>query len=364
MAWNWELDNWPHFIFDPLSVLELEKQFLLKVGECAAYLRSIDLEDKERFLVEILCIEGMQSSKIEGETLDRESLQSSIRKHFGLKDSAPTSSVKETGMAKLLCDVYDTFAEPLTHKMLFKWHSMLFNGVDIENGKYRSQEEPMQIVSNRSNGRQVFFEAPPSSIVYEEMEQFIIWFNSNKKSDSIFIRAAISHVYFESIHPFEDGNGRIGRALVEKVLSQGVGKPILIAISKLLERNKKSYYAELEGCNRTLNVQHWIDFFSGMILKAQQESMELLHFLIEKTKFLSHYSEKFNARQFKVILRMLDEGVDGFKGGLSAENYIKIANTSRASASRDLSELVAMGALTKTGQLRHTRYWLAITHYP
>ena len=283
MKWNWELSDWPKFVFDREKIIELEKQFLLRIGESLAHLKNIKDEDRTQFIVEILCVEGMESAKIEGEVLDRKSLQSSIRKHFGLKATAKNSGSKELGMAKLLCDVYETFSEPLSHERLFKWHSMLFDTLttNIECGKYRSHEEPMQIVSNRYGRQRVFFEAPPSQRVYHEMSLFIDWFNSVKASDSIFVRAAVAHIYFESIHPFEDGNGRIGRALVEKVLSQSVGKPALIAISKTLEENKKKYYLELEKCNHTLEIQTWINFFSKAILMAQQESIEWLNFLVE-----------------------------------------------------------------------------------
>ena len=146
--------------------------------------------------------------------------------------------------------------------------------------------EPMQIVSNRYDSPKVFFEAPPSARVFHEMTAFIDWFNSTNASGSILGRAAIAHVYFESIHPFEDGNGRIGRVLVEKILSQGVGRPVLIAISKMLEKRKKEYYSALEKCNRTLEVQHWVEFFAHVILQAHEESMSLLYFLIEKSKML------------------------------------------------------------------------------
>lgn len=179
--------------------------------------------------------------------------------------------------------------------------------------------------------------------------------------NSFLERAAIAHVYFESIHPFEDGNGRIGRVLVEKVLSQGVGRPVLIAVSKMLEKRKKEYYAELEQCNRTLDVQHWLEFFSSVILQAHEESMGLLRFLIQKSKLLNALSNQINPRQMKVLLRMFAEGPGGFQGGLSAEKYITITKTTRATATRDLTDLVAKGALIKTGELRHTRYWLNIT---
>ncbi|HAB98638.1 MAG TPA: DUF4172 domain-containing protein [Parachlamydiales bacterium] len=363
MKWNWEMAGWPNFRYEPERISQLDRQFLLEAGGCIAYLKTIDDRDYKGFAVEMLSLEGAESSKIEGEVLDRESLQSSIQQHFGLHVAKTRVFDKESRMAALLCDVYESFAEPLTHEMLWRWHAMLFDGLDLENlGTYRTHKEPMQIVSNRYGSRRVFFEAPPSKRLFSEMEAFIQWFNSKDQSQSILGRASLAHVYFESIHPFEDGNGRIGRILVEKILSQEVGQPLLMAVSNVLEKKKKEYYLALENCNRTLDVQPWVDFFSRAILQAREESMQLLFFIIQKSKMMHSLSGKINPRQTKVLLRMFKEGPSGFKGGLSAENYIKIAKTTRSTATRDLADLVEFGALTKMGSLRHTRYYLNLSN--
>jgi Fic family protein len=363
MRWNWELPDWPKFYYDSNLIRQKEKQFFLGIGSAFAFLKSVDDQEYNQFVVEIMSMEGLESSKIEGEILDRKSLQSSIKHHFGLEIDRKHEVNKESRMATLLCNVFESFDQPLTHEMLWNWHDKLFNDQPhiLDCGKYRTHTEPMQIVSNRSDNRKVYFEAPPSISVPNEMAVFIEWFNSASLSEPILARAAIAHVYFESIHPFEDGNGRIGRLLVEKVLSQGIERPVLIAVSKILEKRKKEYYAALERCNRTLEIDHWIDFFTNAILKAQEESMDLLYFLIEKSKILTRLSGELNPRQEKVLLRMFAEGLTGFKGGLSAENYIAITKTSKATATRDLTDLLHKGALTKTGELRHTRYWLNLT---
>jgi len=360
MPWNWQLPDWPKFNYDPDQIAQLERQFLLGVGSAFAYLKTIDEQEFKRFIVEILSLEGLESSRIEGEILDRESLQSSIKQHFGLQATLKQGADKEYRMAGLLCNVYESFDKPLTHEMLWQWHSMLFkDSTSITDcGKYRTHAEPMQIVSNRHGSPIVFFEAPPSEKVFHEMSAFIDWFNSTNVSGSILGRAAVAHIYFESIHPFEDGNGRIGRVIAEKILSQGVGRPILIAISKMLEKRKKEYYVALEKCNRTLEIQQWVDFFSSVVLQAHKESISLLYFLIEKSKMLNTFSGQINSRQMKVLLRMFAEGLNGFKGGLSAENYIAITKATRATATRDLTDLVEKGALVKTGELRYTRYRL------
>ncbi len=353
MPWNWQLPNWPKFSYDPYEISSYESKFLVGLGSSSAYLKTISDDERNQFVVEILSREGLESSKIEGEFLERESLQSSIRQHFGLKDGLNDSSDKEYGMAKLLCNACKTYDAPLTHEMLWEWHCMLFKGSNLKDcGHYRNHSEAMQIVSEQA----VHFEAPPSKNVPHEMTEFIKWYNTSRSSTSILGRAALAHVYFESIHPFEDGNGRIGRILVEKALSQGAGYPTLIAVSKFIEKHE--YYAELEKCNKTLEAQHWVAFFAQVILQAQDDSMRLLHFLIKKSKVLIALSGKLNHRQEKALLRMFTEGPDGFAGGLSAANYIAITKAPRATATRDLVDLIAKGALIKTGELRHTRYWL------
>jgi Fic family protein len=355
MPWNWELPHWPHFEYDEKAIYPSEKEFLLRVGSAVASLAHFGPEDAKQFFVEILSEEGVKSAQIEGEHLDRASLQSSIQRHFGLT-TVRRKNDRESAMADLLCEVYETWDQPLTHQMLWKWVGLLFR----ENGQYRTGPEPMQIVSNRYDRPTVFFEAPPSDRVHSEMESFIQWFNQPSEG-SILGKAAMAHVYFESIHPFEDGNGRIGRALVEKLLSREVGKPVLIAMSKILEKRKKEYYAALERCNRTLEIGVWVQFFCGIVLEACDESLRLLQFLIAKSKMMNRLSDHINERQEKVLLRMFEEGPDGFIGGLSAEKYVAITQTSTATATRDLADLVEKGALTKTGELRHTRYWLKLT---
>ncbi len=365
MPWNWQLPDWPQFLYDPKPIAQLEKQFLLGAGSAFACLKTVDEQERKKFIVEILSLEGLQSSRIEGEVLDRESLQSSLRKHFGLQGTTKRETDKESRMARLLSEVYESFDEPLTHKMLHHWHSTLFKGsTHIDDcGKYRTHPEPMQIVSNRLGSHHVFFEAPPSATVTREMDAFIEWFNTPGSANSILGRAAIAHVYFESIHPFEDGNGRIGRVLVEKLLSQAVGQPVLIAISQVLEARKKEYYAGLELCNRTLHVQHWVEFFAQAVVEAHEESVRWLYFLIQKSKMMSALADELNPRQTKALLRMFAEGPNGFQGGMSAEKYIAVTKTTRATATRDLTELVKLKALTRTGELKHTRYRLNLSFF-
>lgn len=364
MTWNWQKPSWPHFIYNHHPILPLDRKFLQGAGGIVAVLNHFDKDQKRQFVVELLCLEGMKSARIEGEILERESLQSSILRHFGLQTDRKKAAFPEKGMADLMCQVHESYYETLTHEMLFQWHRLLMQQrPDLEAiGRYRFHDEPMQIVSRKFGDPIIHFEAPPSHMVMKEMSAFIDWFNAEEEV-SILGKAAYAHVYFESIHPFEDGNGRIGRALVEKLLSRSLGHPTLIAISQAIEARRKEYYNYLAQCNKTLEIDSWVAFFSEIILQAQENSVRLIDFLVNKSKIMASLAGKINPRQEKALIRIFAEGVEGFAGGLSADNYMSITKASRATATRDLTDLVDKGVLVKTGQLRHTRYWLpSITH--
>jgi Fic family protein len=231
-------------------------------------------------------------------------------------------------------------------------------------GGYRKHADAMQVISGPDYKRTVHFEAPPSSRVPGEMKRFIAWFNdtapNGKHPLPALTRAGIAHLYFVSIHPFEDGNGRIGRALAEKSLAQNLGQPSLIALAYTIERKRKEYYAALERNNKETQITDWLTWSANTTLEAQINTIRRVDFYVAKANLYQRLRGKMNERQEKVIARMFREGIDGFRGGLSAENYIAISQTSRATATRDLQDLVEKGALTKTGELRHTRYHLKL----
>jgi Fic family protein len=264
----------------------------------------------------------------------------------------------------MMVDVYSTYAAPLAHDTLCRWHGMLLShdrGLETI-GAYRRHDDAMQIVSGRIDRPTVHFEAPPSAQVQGEMDVFVDWFNRTAPDGPAplpaLTRAALGHLWFESIHPFEDGNGRLGRALAEKSLAQNIGQPSLIALAYTIERDRKGYYDHLETHQKTLDVTAWLLWFGETVLNAQQVTLTRVAFFIAKAKFYDRFRDRLNDRQAKVIERMFREGPEGFKGGLSAENYIAITGTSRATTTRDLQDLVEMGALSRTGERRHTRYWL------
>ncbi|MBZ9736446.1 MULTISPECIES: Fic family protein [unclassified Mesorhizobium] len=366
MAWNWEQADWPHFTYDKMALDPLESEFLLRSGEFLGVFRHVGPDDRDQIRIDLISEEALKTSEIEGEYLNRESLQSSLRQQLGLGGENRRIPPAERGIAEMMADVYLHFAKPLSHRTLYAWHKMVMSGERrIETiGNYRQHADAMQIVSNRLDKPKVHFEAPPSSRVKAEMDAFTIWFNDTapkgKTPLPALTRAGIAHLYFESIHPFEDGNGRIGRALCEKAMAQNLGEPSLIALAYTIERHRKAYYDRLEASNKSNAITDWLLYFADTILEAQRVTLARVEFSVAKAKFYERHRDQFNERQEKVIARMFREGIDGFKGGLSAENYIAITQASRATATRDLQDLVAKSALTRTGELRHTRYTLNI----
>jgi Fic family protein len=364
MVWNWQQPDWPHFSYEASSLVGYNNRLLLGAGLLFGAFKHLDDEEKSQLTIELISNEALKTSEIEGEYLDRDSLQSSIRRQFGLVSDNRKIPPAEQGISQVMVDLYQGFQLPLSHVTLFDWHTMLTNGRrDLNDiGRYPTHQDPMQIVSGPIHSPRIHYEAPLSTQVMSEMNRFIDWFNAtdpNGKSPlPTLVRAGIAHLYFESIHPFEDGNGRIGRAIAEKALAQGLGQPTLIAIAHIIEKNKKAYYAALEQANKSNEITAWLIYFADTVLSAQSYTQVRLEFLIKKAKLYNRLRGQLNLRQEKVLSRMFREGPEGFKGGLSAEKYLSITGTTRPTATRDLQDLVLKGALTRTGERKHTRYYL------
>ena len=364
MRWNWEQKDWPEFLYDAKVLETLEQRFMLQSGEFLGVFRHVEADDQNALRIELISEEAVKTSEIEGEILNRDSVQSSLRQQFGLGPGDTQIPAAERGIASLMIDLYDRFVIPLDDATLFAWHNHLFGGDKrIKTiGAYRNHDEPMQVISGPIHKPIVHFEAPPSDSIPAEMLRFIAWFNETaplgKAPLPALTRAGLVHLYFVCVHPFEDGNGRIGRALAEKSLAQNLGHPSLIALAYTIERKRKDYYAALELNNKDLEVTEWLTYFAEAIVEAQSTTIKRVDFYIAKAKYYERLRGQFGERQAKVITRMFKEGLDGFKGGLSAENYISITGTSRATATRDLQDLLEKRALTKKGELRHTRYFL------
>jgi len=360
MTWNWERDDWPNFTYDKEALTEFESRYLRESGTLLGAFKHLSKDERQAITINLISEEALKTSQIEGEYLNRESLQSSIRKQFGLQTNSGKIPAAEQGVAQMMVDLYENFDAPLEHQTLFHWHERLLNSRKMveEIGNYRTNSGTMQIVSGSVQKPKVHFEAPPSASMTAEMHRFVKWFQQSKNRLPAITRSGIAHTYFVSIHPFEDGNGRIGRAISEKALAEEFGQPTLISLAQTIEKSKKAYCAALQGVNQTNEITSWLIYFAKTVLEAQRASLAQVEYAIAKTKFFESLGPQLNARQTKVIRKLFDAGPDGFIGGLSAENYIAITKTSRATATRDLADLLKKKALTKTGKLKHTRYHL------
>src|SRR5271155_4395340 len=307
MSWNWEKPGWPNFTYDSTALEPLEKQFLLQSGEFVGAFKHIGADDQDTLKIELISDEAIKSAKIEGEILNRDSVQSSLRHQLGLGVEKPGIPPAERGIAKMMVDLYRSFADALTDKTMFDWHRMLLSGdtaIQVIGG-YRTHANAMQVVSGPIHKRTVHFEAPPSSHVPDEMKQFIIWFNDTapegKNPLSPLTRAGIAHLYFVCVHPFEDGNGRIGRALAEKSLAQSLGQPSLTALATTILRKRKSYYQALQTAGQRTEISPWLVWFAETVLEAQKKTTEQVEFLIDKAKLLDGLRGTLNSRQEKAL---------------------------------------------------------------
>ena len=278
-------------------------------------------------------------------------------------ESGPAAGDKRAnGAAALMIDVRNSADAPLSEDTLFAWHRMIMAGHRrIAAGQWRTHAEPMQVVSGPVGHERVHFEAPPSATVSEEMTRFIQWFNDTapggkQEIRKAAVRSAVAHLYFESIHPFEDGNGRIGRALSEKALSQGLGRPALLSLSRAIEANRKQYYEALQEAQQSNEITTWVSWFVHMVLEAQIQAEEQIEFTLKKTRLFDRWRDQLNNRQLQTLRRMLDEGPTGFTGGMSAKKYMSITGASKATATRDLQDLADKGIFVPSGGGRSTHY--------
>jgi Fic family protein len=368
-TYNWQQKEWPHFKFSLDSMEDDLLMFAEKLGRVSGILEGLPEETKQDIIVDIMLAEAIKTSEIEGEYPSRKDVLSSIRKNLGLHYShAHIKDKSAAGLGELMIDVRKTFKEPLTEATLFVWHKMLLReNKTMAAGQWGVHKEPMQVISGAMGKQKIHYEAPPSSKVPKEMKRFIQWFNDTgpggkneiKKAQ---VRSAIAHLYFETIHPFEDGNGRIGRAIAEKALSQTIGRPVILSLSRTIEAKKNSYYAALEKAQQSNEITPWMAYFVKTILDAQVEAAIQIEFTLKKTRFFDRFNNLLNERQLTVIKRMLEQGTKGFEGGMNAKKYIGITKTSKATATRDMQQLLEIGAFVLAGKAggRSTSYQVAI----
>jgi Fic family protein len=372
----WQLKGWPKFTTTSVGVDAALLQARKWQGEVIGRAAAVGLAQSGSVLQEVMTQEVIATAAIEGEKLDPASVRSSILRQLGhlqTTDAAPRSRHLD-GLVEVIQDATLGFKQPLTEDRLLRWQSALFPGGTsgirrIAVGRYRDHSDLMQIVSGQPGKETIHYTAPPSAQVPFEMQAFLAWFAETTPSapahplDGI-TRAAIAHLWFESIHPFEDGNGRIGRAIMDMALAQDLGETTrLYSLSSQLMQHRKGYYDALHQAQHgSLDVSDWVLWFTQQFSLACQATCALIDRALEKSTFWqTHSLTPLNERQRKVIQRLLDDGDGGFLGGLNADKYMKITSTSKATATRDLADLLKNGLLRSTGQGKAVRYHVAVT---
>lgn len=352
----WQNSDWPHFTYDLTKFHALLQEIRYQQGLLEGISKGLSQEHLLEMQSETLALDALTTSEIEGEILSRDSLRSSIFKKLGIASEIQDRSTAQTdGLVDILLDASGNAAKPFNEDRLFGWHAALFptgySGLHkINVASYRG-DEPMQVVSGRIGKEKVHYVAPPREKVEEEMQQFFD-FLENLSDANGYVRAAIAHLWFVIIHPMDDGNGRIARALSDMMLSRTENSPIrLYSMSAAINENRRGYYDVLEQTTTgPMDITAWIEWFLQIVLTAQQNAHAVIEKVLAKARFWQlHIHDDLNPRQKKVLNRLLDAGKEGFEGGINARKYMSLCNCSRVTASRDLSDLLETGCIVSRG---------------
>jgi len=356
--WIWEQERYPHFTFNSKIINPLIQKATLKQGYLIAFTSVLSGEELKKKQLEVLMDEAISTSAIEGEHLNRDSVRASIRKKLGLFNLIEVATDPKTDyLIDVLVDANTNYNKELDLERIFGWHNALFptgySGFSKINVANFRGEKPMEVVSGGIGKEMIHYVAPSRDILEDEIENFLKWFNTE---DDTIVKAAIAHLWFVVIHPLDDGNGRISRAVADLVLSKIEQSYIskLYSMSSAINKNKKSYYSILDettGFRRqkdsALDITKWIEWFLHTLIIALEDAQERLRYILQKTAFWDeHRDSELNARQIKVLNKVLDKGVENYEGGLSNRKYVAIAKTSSATATRDLKDLLTRGCIT------------------
>lgn len=370
MQWIWESPTWPKLrhsaerLAEPLGLARVELGRLLGKAE------AIGVPDFKTVERDVWSSEAVATAAIEGERLDLAGVRSSVARRLGLASDFVGSLPRSTeGLLDVMEAAVADWDSTLTHERLWRWQAALFpaGGTalrQITTGAYRTHDSPMQIVSGPIGREQVHYVAPPSAAIRAEMHALIEWFNASRKDplDGI-VRAGISHVWFESVHPFEDGNGRVGRAVLDLALAQDMRSPTrLHGVSTELRRRQNEYYEALNAAQHgTGDITEWLLWFIDIFTQSCRRTAALADESLARARFWSdHRGIDINERQRKALNRMLEAGPGRFEGGLTVRKYSSITGAPRTTAYRDLDELQAKSLLVRVGTGRATRYELSI----
>lgn len=365
--YHWESKDWPNFAFDISLVAKSIDEYSKKAYSIQGALSQLSSSDHDAAFIHLLVEEALSTSAIEGEKLNREGVRSSIARFLGLQEPEHGSHFpKEKGIAAMLIDVRKSIKTAMSKELLCHWHSLLLHGCEdyyvhpIIKGDYRNST--IDVIREDLYGDvEIVYKAPGSNRddVQAQMDTFIRWYNSTGYTGPI--KSAIAHLWFVAIHPFQDGNGRIGRAIAEHALFQDFTRPPLFSMSTVINANRSDYYRQLRNTNSTLYIDDWVVWFVELVRISQVKSLESVEFVLQKTKFWTAYGDvKINGRQQKVMQKIFSVGADGFvRDGMTNEKYRAITGASIATATRDLKSLVDHGLLYVSGDgKRGLRYFV------
>ena len=364
--YNWQHPDWPafNFNFDLSAHVPSVDRYTKAVDELVARIQQLDQDAAHDYFVERLVEEAATTSEIEGEVMSRDDLMSSLLNNLNIGGGSDriVRDQRARAIGQQIVLNRETFARPLTETALKYWHELLLGySTSLRYvGEYRQASSPMQIISGPEYKREVHFEAPPASRVPSEMQRFITYCNRRSDLHPI-IRAGVAHLYFESIHPFEDGNGRLGRAILEKLLSQELGTFIPFSLSHAVEARRKDYYRALNTSSRGLDINPWLSYYFEVLLEAVSYADSLVGFTIRKQHYYRRFANQLNAGHRKAIAKLFAAGPAGFRGGMTTKKYMRINRVSQATAARALGYLTTLGALTQHGAGRSTHYRLPET---
>ena len=369
-AWIWTSPRWPALTYDAERLTEPLKRARTESGRLFGKAEAIGA--KELGLVErdVWSTEAVATAAIEGEALNLASVRSSVARRLGIAaDFLATVPRNVEGLLDVMESAASDWKTDLTAERLCRWQAAIFPGGGtvpryIETGRYRSHDDAMQIVSGPIGHETVHYVAPPSAALRAEMHSFLEWFNRTRSTslDGI-LRAGLSHVWFESIHPFEDGNGRVGRAIVDLALAQDARRPTrLHGVATELRRRQKEYYDALNQAQRgTEDVTAWLEWFTAVYADSCRASTALIDESLVRARFWDDYKQvALNERQRKALNKLLEAGPGRFEGGLTLRKYIGMTGASRATAWRDINDLLGKRLVVPGGVGRATYYNLTI----
>jgi len=370
VTWIWHSPRWPTLTYDLEQLSEALRRARMEYGRLFGRAEMIGADELTRVEREVWSAEAVATAAIEGESLDLASVRSSVGRRLGIAADFISLPRNVEGLLDVMESAAADWDSELTGERLCRWQSALFPAGDgvvrgKEVGKYRSHDDPMKIVSGPVGREKLHYVAPPSAAVRAEMHSFLEWFNRSRgvKLDGV-LRAGLAHVWFESIHPFEDGNGRIGRAIVDMAFAQDTHRRTrLHGMSIELRRRQNDYYAALNQAQRgSGDVTAWLRWFTLAFADACQASAELIAESLVHARFWSdHKHAATNQRQRKVLNKMLDAGPGRFEGGLTQRKYAAMTGISPATAWRDIEDILRKGMITQgQGAGRATYYNLAI----